>query len=129
MSAYSGNPHSGSHPTTEPLVLEKQQIAGAIEIHFEIPGDLIFCEGHFPANPIVPGFVLVRWAITWSQALLPSGQHGMRFPGIKFKQAVLPGKRYRFRAHWNSQKKLLQIGYFDQLGTEVASCQTLLTLS
>ncbi|CAA7627921.1 putative AMP-dependent synthetase and ligase [Candidatus Terasakiella magnetica] len=57
---------------------------GTVEMELGIRPDLLWFRGHFPDLPILPGVVLVDWAIRYAQCSAPAFQ-------IKFKAPVLPG--------------------------------------
>lgn len=63
-------------------------------VTLEVPERLIFLEGHFDEYPLVPGVVMVQWAINLAAERF--GQHG-EFQGIerlKFQRALRPGTRF-----------------------------------
>ena len=63
-------------------------------ISLEVPERLIFLEGHFDDYPIVPGVVMVQWAVELAGTSF--GELG-EFKGIerlKFKQVLRPGARF-----------------------------------
>ncbi|MCI0510233.1 acyl-coenzyme A synthetase/AMP-(fatty) acid ligase [Chromohalobacter marismortui] len=59
----------------------------------EVPERLAYVEGHFAAQPVVPGVVMVRWALHAARDSL--GLHGVcrDMTRIKFPLLLLPGER------------------------------------
>lgn len=58
---------------------------------FSIDGDHPCLAGHFPGRPIVPGVILLAHAIAAIEAV-HGPLHALRFPQVKFLQALLPGE-------------------------------------
>lgn len=58
-----------------------------------VPEDLIWFPGHFPGNPVLPGVVLVDWAMQLADGhlTLPGCFAGLRT--VKFHRRVRPGDR------------------------------------
>ncbi|CAM3599377.1 AMP-binding protein [Halomonas sp. FME1] len=68
--------------------------ANSCLLTLEVPERLAFLEGHFDEYPIVPGVVMVQWAIHYAHDIF--GHRGL-FLGIerlKFTRALLPGTRF-----------------------------------
>lgn len=68
--------------------------ANSCVMTLEVPERLVFLEGHFDQYPIVPGVVMVQWAIHYAHDMF--GHRGL-FLGIerlKFTRALLPGTRF-----------------------------------
>ncbi len=68
--------------------------ANSCVLTLEVPERLVFLEGHFDQYPLVPGVVMVQWAIHYAHDMF--GHRGL-FLGIerlKFTRALLPGARF-----------------------------------
>lgn len=66
---------------------------GKHQITLEIPEQLRYLQGHFDQLPLVPGVVMVQWAIQYAREVF--GELGA-FSGIdrlKFQKVLLPGQR------------------------------------
>ena len=107
--------------STIPKVLQRETTEHSLAVRFSVPSDLLFCEGHFPGHPIVPGFVLIRWGLFWINE-----QWGRHFQIdaisiIKFKRAVTPGQDYRFYAQWQVEQSALRFSFRDMQDQELAT--------
>lgn len=57
----------------------------------EVPKDLVFFEGHFPDNPIMPGVAQIQWAGHYAKTCLPIPGDIIGMEVIKFKNVIMPG--------------------------------------
>ncbi|MEH6493820.1 AMP-binding protein [Halopseudomonas sp.] len=63
--------------------------------HFEVPERLIYLRGHFNSFALVPGVVMIRWALqTAEQSFGPLGQFH-RLERLKFQTMLRPGMRFQ----------------------------------
>lgn len=60
-------------------------------LRFEVPDDLLFFDGHFDAAPVVPGVVLVDWAVAQAEAAFGLKPPLAAIEVLKFQKLVLPG--------------------------------------
>ena len=85
-----------------------------------VPYDMPVFHGHFPTRPIVPGVVLVGWAVELAR------MHGLvtgRVAGIstaKFRRIVQPGMSLAARLEYGARAGQLQFSY-ELAGTEVTT--------
>jgi 3-hydroxymyristoyl/3-hydroxydecanoyl-(acyl carrier protein) dehydratase len=64
---------------------------GAVTLRFTVPQTLPALEGHFPGNPIVPGYMIVRWAVTLSSTAFDASWYLFKARSVKFLLPVRPG--------------------------------------
>lgn len=64
---------------------------GQARVHLQIPDDLVFLQGHFPDNPIVPGVVLTQWAIDEAVSLFGRPRRVEALSSVKFHHVLQPG--------------------------------------
>ncbi|WP_158774581.1 AMP-binding protein [Cobetia sp. L2A1] len=70
-----------------------------LTLEAEVPDSLIYLDGHFAQQPLVPGVVMLKWARDLGKRLQLNGQqiddaHFMRLERIKFSSLLLPGMRF-----------------------------------
>jgi acyl-coenzyme A synthetase/AMP-(fatty) acid ligase len=78
-------------PTCEPEIQGETRGVDRIERRLRVPEHLIYLEGHFPGNPVVPGVVTLRWAIAAAGALLGGEPHVAAVERLKFHEMLRPG--------------------------------------
>jgi acyl-coenzyme A synthetase/AMP-(fatty) acid ligase len=73
-----------------PEVLKQDMIDGRLVMECRIPKDLIYFDGHFPSNPILPGIVQAHWAESFGRQFLSVNGSFTRLEAIKFQQVIPP---------------------------------------
>ncbi len=68
----------------------------SFEMDFAVPHDLPCIAGHFPAMPLVPGALLLDWAIA-EMAVRWGAPAAINVKFCKFLQPVLPGDSLHLR--------------------------------
>ncbi|SFH18025.1 AMP-binding protein [Modicisalibacter xianhensis] len=75
--------------------------AQACRIILEVPERLVYCQGHFPEQPVVPGVVMLQWAIDLARRHLGVDGTFQRLERVKFPQLLLPGDRVSLSLTWH----------------------------
>ncbi|MFD4841003.1 AMP-binding protein [Achromobacter sp. NPDC058515] len=73
----------------------------------DIPYDLAYFTGHFPAAPVVPGVAQISWAMSLAQRDL---HPGLRFAGmeaLKFQRLLRPGDIAALTLKWEAARQKL----------------------
>jgi 3-hydroxymyristoyl/3-hydroxydecanoyl-(acyl carrier protein) dehydratase len=73
---------------TEPQILSLRREAGAVRISMRIPSELSCLEDHFPGTPIVPGVVLLKWALDAGRREFALPPVFKRLSAIKFMRIM-----------------------------------------
>lgn len=73
---------------TEPQVVSRRREAETVHMRLRIPRELSFLSGHFPGMPIVPGVVLLKWAIDYGRAEFALPAAFKRLSGVKFMRIM-----------------------------------------
>ncbi len=74
-----------------------------------IDADLFWFQGHFPAQPILPGVAQLDWVMHYGIALLAPGKQFSAIENIKFQQPILPGKTLRLTLQLAGSEKLAAV--------------------
>jgi 3-hydroxymyristoyl/3-hydroxydecanoyl-(acyl carrier protein) dehydratase len=76
---------------TDPIVVRERVEGHAAEIAIVVPHDLAFTAGHFPAMPIVPGVVQLKWALDLARRRLGATGQFAGCENLKFQRVLTPG--------------------------------------
>lgn len=90
-----------------PVELSCQQQADRAELVLLVDADLFWFQGHFPAQPILPGVAQLDWVMHYGIALLAPDKRFSAIENIKFQQPILPGKTLRLTLSWQEAKNWL----------------------
>jgi predicted hotdog family 3-hydroxylacyl-ACP dehydratase len=93
---------------TEPALSDVTLTSEGLRVEGRVPEDLAYFEGHFPGRPVVPGVVLLHWALELARRErglpgVPSALEALKFqrsllPGESFALEIVPGpERIRWR--------------------------------
>lgn len=66
---------------------------GRCRVTLEVPERLSYLAGHFPDQPVVPGVVMVQWAVTLAEEHLALDGEFRDLERVRFPQPLLPGER------------------------------------
>jgi acyl-coenzyme A synthetase/AMP-(fatty) acid ligase len=82
---------------TEPESISEERAGDALVRRLRVPHDLAHCEGHFPGQPMVPGVVMLSWAMSAAGALLMGDVELAAVDVVKFPTPLLPGQDFELR--------------------------------
>jgi 3-hydroxymyristoyl/3-hydroxydecanoyl-(acyl carrier protein) dehydratase len=74
----------------KPFVLQRSLDGAGGRVVVWVPPSLACFRGHFPAHPVVPGVVLMGWAVDEIRRLRPDGPRIREFRQVKFQRVVMP---------------------------------------
>lgn len=78
-----------------PVVLQRSGDATQGRVILWVPPPLSCFAGHFPGHPVVPGVVLIGWAVAEIRSWQPAGTEIREFRQVKFQRVVTPGDTLR----------------------------------
>lgn len=78
----------------EPEIQGERRGPGRIERALRVPEDLVFLEGHFPGRPVVPGVVILGWALDAAKALVGRDVALSVLERLKFQEMLQPGDSF-----------------------------------
>ena len=98
---------------------DKQPPDGAIiaqseesaEIALVLSPDLIWFEGHFPGQPVLPGIAQVHLAVQWAEQIWDWKPNGANLSQLKFRRILRPGDAARLKLTRDGAKQRLIFAY------------------
>ena len=103
----------------DPIVTGERRTPVSAELELEVPDPLAWCNGHFPGFAVVPGVVLVGWALAQGRRLFAIGAGGQTALQVKFRRLVRPGDRLTLELRHVAASGRLSFAYRD--GDELRS--------
>jgi 3-hydroxymyristoyl/3-hydroxydecanoyl-(acyl carrier protein) dehydratase len=85
--------------------------AAKVTLHLHIPTDNVHFSGHFPGLPILPGIVLVDWAVHFAREHLRLNGHFTAMENLKFQAVVLPEAKLELSLVWDPERRRLEFSY------------------
>lgn len=99
-----------------PTILAERREADRTELDLEVPAAIPWFEGHFPGTPVLPGVVLIGWAVHHAHTLHGLGPAIAALEQVKFKRPVLPGARLTLVLKPDAAARKLRYEYRDAAG-------------
>lgn len=87
-----------------------------VSLVLNVEPDLAFFPGHFPVQSVLPGVVMVDWAVSFAQLYLPLEFHFTSMEAIKFKQVVRPPQQIRLHLDYRADKQKLMYKIDSDIG-------------
>ena len=103
-------------PVMWPEIIHQDTLDNQLTITCRIQAELIYFEGHFPDNPILPGIVQVHWAEAYGRQFLAVEGVFDRLEVIKFQQVITPGTDVTIRFSYDAIKGKLSFSYESDKG-------------
>lgn len=104
-----------------PLVLGREIQGTVLQLGLEIPPNLVYFEGHFPGNPVLPGVVQTHWAIHYAREYWGDLGSFAGLEAIKFQQLIGPGARLMLELEYAAHKGKLYFSYRPEAGLAAAT--------
>lgn len=101
-----------------PDLLDLQRDGSKLRARGRIPEDLLYFEGHFPGQPVLPGVTQLHWAIELAREHLGVAGAPSALEALKFHQPLLPGQRFELCAATDSRLLRFELS---SLGESVSS--------
>jgi len=91
----------------DPIIVSQDIDPPRAEFELIVPKDLFYLQGHFPANPVLPGVTQVHWAISLARTHLPLKETFLGIEALKFHLLVMPDTHLKLTLeHIKSSGKL-----------------------
>lgn len=97
--------------------LLSQTVEGQVaELVCRIPAELIYFDGHFAGNPILPGIAQVHWAEHYGRQMLNLTGRFDRLEVIKFQQVIFPESTISLSLEYNPETDKLSFRFYSDKG-------------
>ncbi len=97
--------------------LLSQTVEGQVaELVCRIPAELIYFDGHFAGNPILPGIAQVHWAEHYGRQMLNLTGRFDRLQVIKFQQVIFPESTISLSLEFNPETDKLSFRFYSDKG-------------
>jgi 3-hydroxymyristoyl/3-hydroxydecanoyl-(acyl carrier protein) dehydratase len=73
-----------------PEIVSESVDSNRAEFELRVPRKLIYLQGHFPAEPVLPGVVQVHWAIQFASERLGINPAFTGMEALKFHRVIEP---------------------------------------
>ena len=102
-----------SDAARDPVVTAERPLPGGCALDLDVPAELAWCRGHFPGFPIVPGVVMLRWALAHARERFGTGEAEPLAVQVKFRRPVRPGDRLTLELRHAPAARRLSFTYRD----------------
>ena len=110
-----------SKPVVEHAQIQtEEQTTNTVLLKLHIPKELIYFEGHFPSEPILPGVTQIDWAVRYTQKYF--GKH-LIFEGLKqlkFSQVIRPEFDVQLHLQHDEYKQQTVFQYTSEQGVHAS---------
>ena len=73
-----------------PEIVSESVDSDRAEFDIRVPPDLVYLQGHFPGEPVLPGVVQVHWAIELASQHFDLNPDFTAIEGLKFHRVIGP---------------------------------------
>jgi len=73
-----------------PEIVSESADSTKAEFEIRIPANLVYLQGHFPGEPVLPGVVQVHWVIELARGRFDLKPHFAAIEGLKFHRVIEP---------------------------------------
>ncbi|MGR9105688.1 MAG: AMP-binding protein [Gammaproteobacteria bacterium] len=86
-----------------------------VELELRVRSDLLYFEGHFPGQPILPGVVQLAWVERYGEIFFAIEQPFLRLELIKFKKIIGPGALLKMTLGWTATNGRLYFELYSEI--------------
>ncbi len=99
-----------------PKIAYEHVVNGKAEIQCVIQKELIYFDGHFDDNPVLPGIVQVHWAEAFGRRLFAFSGQFKSLKIVKFQRVIVPGYIVTISLKYDDANKKLLFQYESEKG-------------
>jgi 3-hydroxymyristoyl/3-hydroxydecanoyl-(acyl carrier protein) dehydratase len=99
-----------------PQIVNESVDSNRAEFEIRVPADLIYLQGHFPDEPVLPGVVQVHWAIQLASERFDLKPEFAGIDGLKFHHIIEPDISLRLELELVAETGKLHFSYLSDSG-------------
>lgn len=103
-------------PKNWPTITGVEVLDNTVALTCYTQEELVYFDGHFDGNPILPGVVQVHWACEMAGYYLGVDRGFIKLEVVKFQQIITPYRILKIKLRFDSQKKKLHFCYESDKG-------------
>lgn len=103
-------PANPTEPSAPP-VIDRVHDGDTAQWRLRVGGDCPWLEGHFPERPVLPGVVLLRWAIQAAGDTWPELDTVTGVSNLKFRNPVLPPAEVVLHLAFDASRRRIDFRY------------------
>lgn len=102
--------------TKWPSVLSRQQQGDEVVLSCELSSDIVYFDGHFETQAILPGITQVHWAAKYGQDYFAIEGNFIRLEALKFQKLLTPGQSFLLQLRFDRVKTKLHFSFESEQG-------------
>lgn len=100
-----------------PEIIEVEKDDASVTLSCRLPRQLIYFDGHFEQQAILPGIVQVHWAERYGRQFFNVSGKFSHIEALKFQLLLLPDQIFSISLRYDAEKQKLLFSYFSETGT------------
>lgn len=116
LQALFDNEMTGAGGSVLPILITRAEQECGLHLTLEIPANLLYFDGHFPGNPVLPGIVQTHWAVHYAREHWGDLGEFTGLEAVKFQQLVVPSTRLQLELDYSPAKGKLYFSYRTEPG-------------
>lgn len=105
---------------TEPMISAETRRVDGMLLELVVPPGILFFEGHFPTQPVLPGVVQIHWALEFARTRLGVDHAFRSIEALKFQRVIVPGQSLTLDLDYRAQRRVLKFAYASNAGPHSA---------
>jgi hypothetical protein len=97
----------------EPILRQETRGEGWLERRLEVPRDLVYLDGHYDGQPVLPAVAQLRWVMEAAFDLLGCAPRVREFEVLKFPEILLPEQGFALRVERSRAGDVLHFRLYD----------------
>ena len=94
-----------------PIIIEVIDDDNKKNVHCLIPSDLIYFDGHFTDNPVLPGVVQIHWAEFYARQEWSFSGGFTHLEKVKFQKILVPNEKIEIMLTFDLTKNRVHFSY------------------